>query len=130
MGIENNEGKLPYFELDYTKLFDVKGNGLIPAEIVDSETGKNLMLGYMNQEAFSISWRTGEVVFWSRTRQELWYKGSTSGSRLLIQNWIPGCELDVLQVFVKPLGPVCHRGTESCFDQIKTSKTLPNLDDR
>jgi len=121
------ETKLPYYKLDFGKLFDKKGNGLIPADIFNFRTGKHLMLGYMNETAFQISWQTGEVVLWSRTRQELWYKGSTSGSRLLIQSWQPGCEFDVLEVYVKPLGPVCHRGTESCFDLIQDGNLKENL---
>lgn len=119
MGVENPEGKLPYLQLDYTKLLDTKGNGLIPAVIVDSETRRNLMVGFMNEEAFRISWRTGEVVFWSRKDQKLWHKGETSGNRLIIQSWVADCDLDTLEVFVKPLGPVCHRWTESCFDPIE-----------
>lgn len=118
---------LPYYEFNFGKLFDIKGNGLIAADIVHYRTGRLLMTSYMNEETFRLSHQLKEVVFWSRTRQELWHKGETSGNRLLIKRWLPGCELDSLEIFVSPLGPVCHRGTMSCFDQIEDSSLQESL---
>lgn len=119
---KEQENTLPYYELNFGKLFDIKGNGLISADIFNFRTGKHLMLGYMNKTAFQISWQTGEVVFWSRTRQELWYKGSTSGNEFYIKGCFPGCEYDSMKFLVEGTGPVCHRGTESCFDPIVEPK--------
>lgn len=97
--------------------FDLsKNGGLIPAIIQDARTGKVLMLGYMNREAFDLSCEKGLVTFWSRTRQCLWTKGETSGHFLHIRQMYKDCDNDTLLVTVIPDGPVCHRGTRSCFD--------------
>lgn len=117
MGIENNAGNLPDLELDYTKLFDEKGTGVIPAVILEDVTNRPLMVGFMNRPAFEKSLATGLATFWTRTRQTLWTKGETSGNGLVIQRWLPDCDNDTIVAWVKPMGPVCHRGTETCFDQ-------------
>lgn len=119
MRVEDSAGKLPYYKLNFGKLFDNNGNSLIAANLVDYKTEKLLMTGYMNEEAYKLSLQTGKIVFWSRTRQELWYKGSTSGNEFYILACFPGCEYDSMKFLVKGTGPVCHRGTESCFDQIE-----------
>ncbi len=93
-----------------------KNGGLLPAIIQDARTGKVLMLGYMNREAFEKSQTEGLVTFWSRTRQCLWTKGETSGHFLHIKEMYKDCDDDTLLVTVIPDGPVCHRGTRSCFD--------------
>lgn len=127
MGVENNAGKLPYYELNFGKLFDKNGNGLIPAALVDFKTERFLMIGYMTEEALKESLRTGTIVFWSRTRQELWYKGKTSGNVFYVRDYFPGCENDGMKFLVEGTGPVCHRGTETCFDQIENGTLKENL---
>lgn len=92
------------------------GDGLLPAIIQDSRTLKVLMMGYMNKEAFEKTQATGLVTFWSRTRQELWTKGETSGNFLHVVGMYKDCDADTLLVQAVPDGPTCHRGTTSCFD--------------
>ena len=90
-------------------------NGLIPAIITDVETGKVLMLGYMNAESLQISIDEGRTCFWSRSRKELWRKGDTSGNIQHIVSIKADCDRDALIVNVKKDGPACHTGAESCF---------------
>ena len=92
------------------------GDGLLPVIVQDSRTLKVLMLGYMNEEAFDKTLETGRVTFWSRGRQRLWTKGETSGNYLALNEMYPDCDNDTLLVKATPAGPVCHRGTTSCFD--------------
>lgn len=92
------------------------GDGLLPVIVQDSRTLKVLMLGYMNEEAFDKTRETGRVTFWSRGRQCLWTKGETSGNYLTLNEMYPDCDNDTLLVKATPAGPVCHRGTTSCFD--------------
>ncbi|MGN1233897.1 MAG: bifunctional phosphoribosyl-AMP cyclohydrolase/phosphoribosyl-ATP diphosphatase HisIE, partial [Candidatus Cryptobacteroides sp.] len=92
------------------------GDGLLPVIVQDSRTLKVLMLGYMNEEAFDKTLETGKVTFWSRGRQCLWTKGETSGNYLTVSRMYPDCDNDTLLVQAIPAGPVCHRGTTSCFD--------------
>lgn len=89
--------------------------GLIPAIIQDANTGEVLMLGYMNQESLRLTRETGQVWFFSRSRQELWHKGATSGNYLLLRSIHQDCDKDALLVQVEPQGPVCHTGNRSCF---------------
>lgn len=93
-----------------------KTGGLLPAVIQDARTGKVLMLGYMNREAFEKTCSEGLVTFWSRTRNCLWTKGQTSGNYLHVEKMYGDCDSDTLLVTAIPDGPVCHRGTRSCFD--------------
>ena len=100
--------------IDLEKLkFDEKG--LIPAIVVDDETGKVLTLAYMNRESLKISMEKGLTCFWSRSRQELWLKGETSGNYQHIVSITADCDYDALEVRVKKDGPACHLGTDSCF---------------
>ena len=100
--------------MDLEKLkFDEKG--LIPAIVVDDETGKVLTLAYMNRESLEISLEKGLTCFWSRSRQELWLKGATSGNYQQIVSITADCDYDALEVRVKKEGPACHLGTDSCF---------------
>jgi phosphoribosyl-ATP pyrophosphohydrolase/phosphoribosyl-AMP cyclohydrolase len=93
--------------------FDEKG--LIPAVIQDTDTGEVLMLGYMNEEALERTLSGEDVFFYSRSRQELWHKGATSGNYLKVQSvWI-NCEDNSLLVKARPTGPVCHTGNRVCF---------------
>ena len=93
--------------------FDEKG--LIPAIVVDDETGKVLTLAYMNRESLQISMEKKLTCFWSRSRQELWLKGETSGNYQHIVSITADCDGDALEVRVKKDGPACHTGAESCF---------------
>ena len=93
--------------------FDEKG--LIPAIVVDDETGKVLTLAYMNRESLAVSIEKGLTCFWSRSRQELWLKGETSGNYQHVVSITADCDMDALEVRVKKDGPACHTGEESCF---------------
>ena len=90
-------------------------NGLIPAIVVDSITKKVLTLAYMNRESLEISMEKGLTCFWSRSRNELWLKGETSGNYQHIVSITAYCDMDALTVRVKKDGPACHTGEESCF---------------
>ena len=93
--------------------FDEKG--LIPAIVVDDQTNKVLTLAYMNRESLAISLEKGLTCFWSRSRQELWLKGETSGNYQHIVSITADCDYDALEVRVNKDGPACHLGTDSCF---------------
>lgn len=95
--------------------FDEKG--LIPAIIQDAINGGVLMLGYMNQESLKRTLESGQVWFYSRSRQELWHKGETSGSYLNVRSISKDCDDDTLLINVEAAGPVCHTGNRSCFFQ-------------
>jgi len=99
-------------EIDRLK-FDEKG--LIPAVIVEAGTHQLLMMAYMNRESLKISMETGKTCFWSRSRQELWTKGETSGNYQHIVSITADCDLDTLKVVVEKDGPACHTGAETCF---------------
>ena len=98
-------------ELAFEKL-----GGLIPGIVQDHESGEVLMLGYLNPEALEMTQRTGEVHFFSRSRNRLWKKGETSGHVLRVREVRIDCDADALLFVVEPLGPgVCHEGYRSCF---------------
>jgi len=93
-----------------------KNNGLVPAIVQDAQTGEVLMLGFMNAESLAETRRSGEAVFYSRSRQRLWKKGEQSGHALKVRELRVDCDGDALLVRVEPLGPgVCHEGYRSCF---------------
>ena len=100
-------------EIDKLK-FDEKG--LIPAIVVDGTSGQVLTLAYMNRESLKRSMEKELTCFWSRSRQELWLKGETSGNYQHIVSITADCDADALLVLVEPEGPACHKGTESCFE--------------
>ena len=100
------------FDLNTLK-FDERG--LIPAIVVDTNTKQVLTLAYMNRESLEISMREGCTCFWSRSRQELWRKGETSGNRQHIVSITADCDQDALVIEVQKDGPACHTGAESCF---------------
>ena len=100
------------FDMSALKFDD---RGLIPAIVVDTETKQVLTLAYMNAESLRISMAEGRTCFWSRSRQELWRKGETSGNVQHIVSITADCDRDALVVLVEPDGPACHLGTESCF---------------
>ncbi|CAH8704756.1 bifunctional phosphoribosyl-AMP cyclohydrolase/phosphoribosyl-ATP diphosphatase HisIE [Paenibacillus thiaminolyticus] len=92
------------------------GQGLVPAIVQDAGTREVLMMAYMNRESLLKSCETGETVFWSRSRQELWHKGATSGNTQRIVEMAADCDGDTLLIQVIPNGPACHTGTYTCFD--------------
>jgi phosphoribosyl-AMP cyclohydrolase len=93
-----------------------KSDGLITAVIQDDASGRVLMVGFMNQEAFAKTIETGFATFYSRSRKKLWLKGESSGHRLLVKSIATDCDQDALLVKVEALGPgVCHNGYQSCF---------------
>lgn len=100
--------------------FNKNSDGLVPAIIQDAKTRKVLMLGYMNEEAFLKTNETKKVTFYSRTKQRLWTKGEESGNFLNLVNIKLDCDNDTLLVEVKPEGPVCHKGTDTCWAEENT----------
>ena len=101
-----------------------KGGGLVPAIIQDPTTGKVLMLGYMNQEAYEKTMATGKVTFYSRSRQCLWTKGETSGNYLHLVSISVDCDNDTLLVKATPDGPTCHTGTDTCWGEKNETNPL------
>ena len=102
--------------LDFSKLDFTKLNGLVTAVIQDHATGRVLMVGFMNEEAFHKTVETGYATFFSRSRNKLWLKGESSGHKLVVKNISTDCDLDALLIQVEALGPgVCHEGYQSCF---------------
>jgi len=97
-----------------TLKFDEKG--LIPAIVKDAISGKVLMMAYMNEESLKISMEKGLCCFWSRSREELWTKGETSGNYLHIVSITADCDKDTLLILAEPDGPACHMGTQTCFE--------------
>jgi len=94
-----------------------KNGGLVPAIIQDETTAKVLMLGYMNRESYEKTLATGQVTFYSRSRQTLWTKGETSGNFLEVRAITTDCDNDTLLIKVKPTGPACHTGADTCFNE-------------
>lgn len=98
-------------DLDFSKL-----NGILTAVIQDHQTGRVLMVGFMNEESFRKTVESGFVTFFSRSRNKLWMKGETSGHRLVVKEISTDCDRDALLIKVEALGPgVCHEGYQSCF---------------
>jgi phosphoribosyl-ATP pyrophosphohydrolase/phosphoribosyl-AMP cyclohydrolase len=94
-----------------------KQGGLIPAIIQDAQTGRVLMLGFMNEEACQKTVESKKVTFYSRTKQRLWTKGETSGNFLHVVKILVDCDSDTLLIKANPTGPVCHIGTDTCFGE-------------
>jgi len=90
-------------------------NGLIPVIVQDANTNEVLMLAYMNAESLGLTLSTGETHFWSRSRQELWHKGATSGNIQSVVEVRVDCDADTLLIRVQPAGPACHTGNQTCF---------------
>ena len=103
------------FDINELK-FDEKG--LIPAVVVDAVTKKVLTVAYMNKESLAISMEKGLTCFWSRSRNELWLKGETSGNYQHIVSITADCDRDALTILVEKDGPACHKGTDSCFGEV------------
>jgi phosphoribosyl-ATP pyrophosphohydrolase/phosphoribosyl-AMP cyclohydrolase len=100
-------------EINYSKYSD----GLVPAVIQDDRTNKVLMLGFMNQEALEKSRDTGKVTFYSRSKKRLWTKGEESGHFLIIRDIKVDCDQDSLLIMANPTGPVCHTGSDTCWNE-------------
>lgn len=94
-----------------------KMDGLVPAIIQDDKTLKVLMLGFMNEDAYQQTVKTGKVTFWSRTKNRLWTKGETSGNFLNVVDIKADCDNDTLLIKVNPVGPVCHTGADTCWNE-------------
>lgn len=99
-------------DLDFNKT-----GGLIPAVIQDAQTNVVLMMGFMNEEAYRATVDSGNVTFYSRTRERLWTKGETSGNVLRVVKILSDCDRDTLLIKANPAGPVCHTGTDTCFGE-------------
>ena len=104
-------------ELDFEK-----NNGLVPVIVQDARTDKVLMLGFMNNEAYQATMDSGKVTFFSRTKNRLWTKGETSGNFLELREVIVDCDNDTLLIKANPTGPVCHTGSDTCFNEDNTPR--------
>ena len=91
-------------------------NGLVPGIVQDARNGRVLMVGYLNVESLRLTEESGQVHFWSRSRQEIWHKGATSGNTMTVTRIAADCDGDALLIEVIPAGPACHTGAESCFE--------------
>ena len=109
-------------KLDYNKNKD----GLLPAIIQDNKTLKVLMLGYLNKESLSLTLSTNLVHFYSRTKQRIWKKGEESGNELHVVSLKEDCDVDTLLIKVNPVGPVCHKGDDTCFEEINEPENFIN----
>lgn len=103
-------------------------DGLIPAIAQDANTGEVLMLAYMNEEALRRTLETGQAWFYSRSRQELWHKGATSGSYLNVESILVDCDGDTILLRVEPQGPACHTGERTCFFRELTKEGTKPID--
>ena len=110
--------------MNRTIAFDKSPDGLIPAIIQDSITGKVLMLGYMNAEAYQKTTTDKIVTFFSRSKQRLWTKGETSNNFLHVKNVLVDCDGDTILIYASPDGPTCHTGDDTCFQEINDGKVL------
>ena len=109
---------------DFSKYAD----NLVPVIIQDYNSQKVLMLGFMNDEAFSKTRAEGKVTFYSRSKQRLWTKGETSGNFLFVKEILPDCDNDTILIKAKPAGPVCHTGADTCFNESNSGFVLETLE--
>jgi len=110
-------------KIDFSKL-----NGIIPCIVQDAKTQRVLMLGFMNEEAFQKTVTDKQVTFFSRTKQRLWTKGETSGNFLEVVEMRLDCDQDTLLIKANPVGPVCHTGADTCFDEVNDHWDLASLE--
>ena len=108
--------------LDFSKNKD----GLIPAIIQDNKTHKVLMLGYLSKKSLSLTLSTNLVHFYSRTKQRIWKKGEESGNELKVVSLKEDCDRDTVLIKVNPVGPVCHKGDDTCFEDLNVSDNFIN----
>jgi phosphoribosyl-ATP pyrophosphohydrolase/phosphoribosyl-AMP cyclohydrolase len=109
---------------DFSKYSD----GLVPAVIQDSATGVVLMLGFMNEEALQLTHSSGNVTFWSRSKNRLWTKGEESGNFLKVVEVRGDCDNDTLLIKANPVGPVCHTGADTCWNESNTGDFLRQME--
>jgi phosphoribosyl-AMP cyclohydrolase / phosphoribosyl-ATP pyrophosphohydrolase len=109
---------------DFSKYSD----GLVPAVIQDSATGVVLMLGFMNEEALQLTHSSGNVTFWSRSKNRLWTKGEESGNFLRVVDVRIDCDNDTLLIKANPVGPVCHTGADTCWNESNTGDFLSQME--
>jgi phosphoribosyl-ATP pyrophosphohydrolase/phosphoribosyl-AMP cyclohydrolase len=111
--------------------FEKYADGLVPAIVQDAQTGKILMLGFMNAEAFAQTRASGKAMFFSRSRKALWTKGETSGNFLEVREILIDCDADTVLIKANPSGAVCHTGADTCFNEenfpAKTQKSKENF---
>lgn len=112
-------------KLDFSKYAD----GLIPVIVQDFASNKVLMLGFMNEEALAKTNAEGKVTFYSRSKQRLWTKGETSNNFLIVKEIKADCDNDTLLIKASPLGPVCHTGADTCFNENNSSFSLAKLEE-
>jgi phosphoribosyl-ATP pyrophosphohydrolase/phosphoribosyl-AMP cyclohydrolase len=110
-------------KIDFAKL-----NGLVPCIVQDAATLRVLMLGFMNEEAYNKTLQEKRVTFYSRSKQRLWTKGETSGNFLELIDVLIDCDNDTILVKAKPLGPACHTGADTCFNEINNNWSLASLE--
>ncbi|MCR6719508.1 MAG: bifunctional phosphoribosyl-AMP cyclohydrolase/phosphoribosyl-ATP diphosphatase HisIE [Chitinophagaceae bacterium] len=111
--------------IDYSKYTD----GLVPAIVQDATTLRVLMLGFVNEESLRITKETGHVTFFSRSRNQLWTKGETSGNFLKYVSMMVDCDADTVLIKARPIGPVCHTGQDTCFNERNELPFLQKLSD-
>ena len=112
--------------INHDPLTDIRyQNGLVPAIVQDVHTKDVLMLAYMNAESLQKTLTSGETWFWSRSRQELWHKGATSGNTQKVIEIRYDCDADTLLVLVEPAGPACHTGNRTCFYRVLENMCHP-----
>lgn len=109
---------------DFSKYTDL----LVPAIIQDEQTGRVLMLGYMNEKALQLTEETGKVTFYSRSKQRIWAKGESSGNFLYLKEIRMDCDADCLLIKARPAGPVCHSGSDTCFNETNPAFNLAKLE--
>ena len=109
-------------EIDFKKL-----NGLVPCIVQDANSNVVLMLGYMNEEALEKTLREKQVTFFSRSKQRLWTKGETSGNFLNVVDIMADCDSDTLLIKANPVGPACHTGADTCFNEVNSGWSIAEL---
>lgn len=115
--------------IDITSIQFDKATGLVPGIVQDRDTGKVLMLGYLNQEALLKTLENKRVTFYSRSKKRLWTKGETSKNYLEVDEILMDCDQDALLIKVHPLGPVCHTGSDTCFNESNSEFGLNKLEE-
>ena len=114
--------------MDNVKINFSKLNGFVPCVVQDARTSRVLMLGFMNEEAYQKTLREKKVTFYSRSKQRLWTKGETSGNFLELVDILIDCDQDTLLVKANPKGPVCHTGSDTCFNESNATWDLRSLE--
>ncbi len=122
--VEEYRAAAPGHDLEVLDSLVFNADGLLPAIIQDDESGDVLMLAWMDAEAVRRTLTTGRVTFWSRSRQEYWRKGDTSGHRQYVRSAALDCDGDTLLVRVVQIGAACHTGTRTCFDGRKVAAVI------